>query len=147
MTIILSNCKGFSSKVTSIKHDIVENKVPDVLVLNETLLRGQRKIKMNNYVTFCKNREVTSDGKEGGKGGGVATLVASHLRHDLTKVAEGKQGDEYIVTRLGHVRPAINIVNFYGENESRAGDMKIRQTWERLTEDLEEIKMRGEVII
>ena len=144
MTIILSNCKGYSSKVASIKHDILENKVPDVLVLNETLLRGERKIKMNNYVAFCKNRAVTGDGKEGGKGGGVATLVASHLRHSLTKVAEGRQGDEYIVTRLGHVRPAINIVNFYGENESRAGEAKVRETWERLVDDLEEIKSRGE---
>jgi len=73
--------------------------------------------------------------------------VGNHLRHSLTKVAEGREGDEYVITRLGHVQPAINIVNFYGENECRAGETKIRESWERLCEDLEVIKSRGEAVI
>ena len=147
LTIVLTNCKGYTSKSASIKEDIVEKRAPDVLVLNETLLQGQRKIKVPNFISFCKNRAVTEGGKEGGKGGGVATLVGNHLRHSLTKVAEGREGDEYVITRLGHVQPALNIVNFYGENENRAGEAKIRETWERLSEDLEEIKRRGEAVI
>ena len=106
MTVMLTNCKGFTSKAASIKQ-ILEDKAPDVLVINETLLTGQRRIKMKDYVSYCKNRDV----KEGGKGGGVATLVANHLRHNLTKVGEGREGDEYLVTRLGHIQPAVNIIN------------------------------------
>ena len=41
----------------------------------------------------------------------------------------------------------INIVNLYGENESRAGERQIREAFNRLKEDLEEIKMRGEMAI
>ena len=48
ITIVLSNCKGYTSKSESIKQDIVENKAPDVLLLNETLLKGDRKVKVKN---------------------------------------------------------------------------------------------------
>ena len=129
--VMLTNCKGYTSKAASMKQ-IVESKAPDVVVINETLLSGQRKIKMPNYVAFCKNREATGAGKEGGKGGGVATLVGNHLRHNLTKVCEGKQGDEYLVMRLGHTQPAVNIINLYGGNENRLGEKKIRESWDRL---------------
>ena len=149
VSVVLTNCKGYGSKIESIKRDIIENRSPDVLLLNETLMRGERKIKMKNYVSFCKNRSVEKEKgrKEGGIGGGVATLVADHLKSGLTKVGEGRDGDEYIITRLGQTQPAINIVNFYGENESRAGERKVLESWERLRSDIEEIEERGEAIL
>jgi hypothetical protein len=53
ITIVLSNCKGYGSKQESIKQDILKAKTPDVLVLNETMLRGPRTIKVKDYVSFC----------------------------------------------------------------------------------------------
>ena len=93
-------------------------------------------------MSFCKNRD---DNKEGG---GVATLVAEHLRPNTVKVGEGKEGDEYVITRLDHVTPAVNIVNIYGDVESRAGGKdKILEKWTRLMKDVKEIKDRGEGIL
>ena len=69
--------------------------------------------------------------------------MASYLRQNPVKVGEGKEGDEYIVVRLDHVQPALNIVNIYGENEKRAGELRILESWLRLKNDLEEIKKTG----
>ena len=77
----------------------------------------------------------------------MATLVAGHLRHNVVKTGEGKEGEEYVITRLNHIRPALNIVNIYGENEKRAGAIQILESWLRLMKDLEEMKRRGEMIL
>ena len=152
ISIVLTNCKGYSSKEESIRKDIVEQLAPDVLLINETLLTGPRQIKSKDYLVYCKNRqEKDKEEKERkggeGAGGGVATLISKQLQASTIKAGEGRQGDEYIITRLSHVRPALNIVNIYGENENRAGHMKILESWIRLKEDLAEINGRGEHIL
>ena len=89
------------------------------------------------YMSFSKNRD---DSKEGG---GVATLVADYLRPDTVKVGEGTEGDEYVIVRLGHVIPAVNIVNIYEDIESRAGgNYNILEKWMRLRKAVKEIKTR-----
>ena len=50
----------------------------------------------------------------------------------ITIRAEGTDGDEYIITRLDHVIPAINIVTVYGDQESRVGKDSILSSWLRL---------------
>ena len=47
----------------------MENKAPDVILINETLLFGPRKIMSKDYISFCKNRE-QKETKGGGVGGG-----------------------------------------------------------------------------
>ena len=42
---------------------------------------------------------------------------------------------------------ALNVVNVYGENESRAGSQRILEAWIRLKDDLDKIKKRGEMIL
>ena len=140
--VMLSNTQGYISKKASIDK-IVATKLPDVYCINETALKGQRKIKVQNYFSFCKNREKHM--------GGVATLVASYLRPNTVKVAEGRENDEYIITRLDNVTPPINIVNIYGEQEK--GDeesdkrTKILESWKRLLEDIDEIEKRQEHVL
>ena len=75
---------------------------------NETALKGKRKINIKNYFSFCKNREKHM--------GGVATVVSNHLRSHTAKVAEGREGDEYIITRFDQVHPPLNIVNIQGQS-------------------------------
>ena len=87
--VLHSNCHGFISKQPSID-DIILNKSPDVYLFNETALKGRRKISIKNYFSFGKNREKHM--------GGVATVVANHLRQHAVKVAEGREGDEYLIT-------------------------------------------------
>ena len=44
------------------------------------------------------------------KAGGICTAVANNLKPYVVKVKEGDDDDEYLITRLDHVRPALNIV-------------------------------------
>ena len=104
ISIVLTNCKGYTSKEESIKKDIMEGKATEVILLNETLLTGPRKIKSDNYLAFCKNRERKESkkgdkgGSEEGAGGGVATLIAKHLGSNTVRAGEGREGDEYLIT-------------------------------------------------
>ena len=51
--------------------------------------------------------------------GGVCTAVKNTLKSHTVKVKEGEDKDEYIITRLDHIKPAINIINIYGGIEDR----------------------------
>ena len=55
LKIYFNNIRGFPSKSESLKN-ILENKVKaDIVLLNETGLRGNSKINIKNYVSFTKN--------------------------------------------------------------------------------------------
>ena len=104
ITIIQTNCYGYTSKKESFDDIVKENAPdPDIVVIQETALKEKEKKKIKDYFSFCKNREKEK--------GGVGTLVADYLKSDTTKVAEGTDGDKYLIKRLDHVIPAINIVN------------------------------------
>ena len=79
--------------------------------------------------------------------GGVATFVANDLKQNAVKVKDGVDNDEYLVTRLDHVSPAINIMNVYGGQESRMTKQEIQNNWIRMKAEIREIKDRGEGIV
>ena len=58
----------------------------------------------------------------------MSTVVANHLKHSTMKVTEGKEDDEYIVTRLDNTVPAVNIINIYGNQESRTNEGEIERS-------------------
>ena len=136
--IIQTNCDGFTSKKESFD-DIVEVENPDVLVINETALKGNRKVKIPHHFSYTKNREKNK--------GGVATVIANYLKTNTVKVGEGKEGNEYLITRFDHTVPAINLINIYGEQEGRTPAIEIEKGWLRLKSDIEEIESRSEAII
>ena len=110
MKTIQSNCDGYLSKTESIT-EIINNESPDVMLLNDTALKGNRKINIPNHFSFTKNRVKAK--------GGVATVVANYLKPNTVKVSEGQEHDEYIISRFDHMIPAINVINIYGEQEGR----------------------------
>ena len=63
------------------------------------------------------------------------------------KVGEGREGDEYIISRFDHVIPAVNIVSIYGQQESRSSKEEIFKSWLRLRDDLLRIENSGEGIL
>ena len=138
LRILHSNCDGYTSKKGSID-DIVSDRQIDILLLNETALKGKRKVKMKNFFSYSKNRMKAK--------GGVATVISNHLKQNAVKVTEGKEGDEYIITRLDHVLPPVNIINIYGQQESRTSKQEIFESWTRLREDLVQIENSGEGIL
>ena len=136
--VLHMNCDGYTSKKECIE-DIVNERQTDVLLLNETNLKGKRKVRMKKYFSFCKNRVKAK--------GGVATIIANHLKQNTVKVAEGREGDEYIITRLDHVVPPVNIVNIYGQQESRTPKERILESLMSLREDLVRVESNGEAAL
>ena len=57
--------------------------------------------------------------------GGVATAVNDEHSAFALKVAEGVN-EEFIVTRHNNFQPALNVINFYGKQESRQTIEEIR---------------------
>ena len=56
---------------------------------------------MKNFFSFSKHRVKAK--------GGVATVISNNLKPNTVRVAEGREDDEDIITRLDHVLPPINI--------------------------------------
>ena len=137
LTILNNNVCGWNSKKASVPN-ILENLKPDVCTFQETGLMGTNQIKIKNYHTSLRNRKNLK------KMGGVATAVKSYLKQHTVKVTEGENEDEYLITRLGHLNPPLNIVNIYGGIESRIGNQEILESWGRIKLELDKIKNRNE---
>ena len=67
--------------------------------------------------------------------GGVATCIDNKEAYNALKVTEGANDDEYIVTRHSQFITPINILNVYGETESRATNTEIKDRWERILKE------------
>ena len=102
LKLIQTNMDGYTSKKESLC-EIVNSENPDVITINDTALKGNLKVKIPEYFCFAKNREKNK--------GGVATVVAEYLKPNPTKVVDGREGDEYIVTRFDITVPAFNLVH------------------------------------
>ena len=136
--IIHSNTDGYKSKKESI-NEIADKESPDIMTLNDTNLKGNLKVKVPGYFSFNKNREKYK--------GGVATVIANYLKHNTMKVAEGKEEDEYIITRIDNTIPEINIINIYGTQESKTSKDEIEHGWYRLLKEIHDIENRNEAVI
>ena len=97
------------------------------------------KVKVQGYFSYDKNGEKFK--------GGVSTVIANHLKHNSMKVTEGKEDDEYLVTRFDHTIPAINIVNIYGKREAKTSNDEIEKSWFRLMKDVKEIEDKNEALL
>ena len=79
--------------------------------------------------------------------GGVATFVANELKQNTVKVKEGLDNDEYLITRLDHVSPPVNILNVYEGQETRMSKQEILDNWINIKAEITEIKNGGEGLI
>ena len=74
----------------------------------------------------------------------MCTAVKNVLKPYTVTIKEGADNDEYLVTRIDKYKPAINIINVYGGQESRMEKQEVLESWGRLKNELEEIKQRDE---
>ena len=80
--------------------------------------------------------------------GGVATLIAEYLKNNTIKVEEGiNDYEEFILTRLNHVSPPINILNIYGAQESRYCKFDMEKLIFNLQNIIDNIEDRGEHLL
>ena len=76
LKILHSNIDGYISKNESV-NEIIQQVNHDVFPLNETALKGRRKIDTSGYISFEKNRLNNK--------GGVATSIAEYLKKNTVK--------------------------------------------------------------
>ena len=103
------NLQSVNGRLVSLQAT-VNNKDVDILICNETNLKGTNKLNLEGYMNFNRNRKNAIMG-------GISTSVKDKYRNTTLKVSEGKTV-EYMVTRHGQFAPAINVINVYGSQES-----------------------------
>ena len=89
-----------------------------------------------SYISWSKNRT-------GQAGGGVATAVARAYMDKTGGAGEGSEDDEYLITRIATFKPALNVINYYGE-QRKTSKQEVEEKWQRLCKDLENIRARNE---
>ena len=65
----------------------------------------------------------------------------------MLKVSEGKKNNEFIVTRHSQFKVPINIINIYGDIESRTPVDVIDNKWEEILKEISKIEAREELLI
>ena len=133
---MLVNLRGYRSKETSLKKILTKVR-PSMIAMTKTLLSGNRKVALPPYVSWDKQR------KEKG-GGGVSTAVSSEYSNYTVGAGEGREDDEYLITRVEGFKPALTVINCYGE-QRKTGKEIVEEKWERLRRDMEDIRARGEL--
>ena len=77
-------------------------------------------------------------------------MVEDSLKQQCVQVTEYSEGDEFLIVRLEHVEPALNIINFYGMIEGREGEegkKKVMDSWTKLKKELLLIEGRSEAVV
>ena len=116
---------------------ILETVRPNVVTLNETLYVNKKKLKIEGYTTYNRNRQNVN-------GGGIATAVIQDEAKHALKVKEGEERDEFLITKHSQFSVPINVFNIYGEVESRAKNTDIEDRWYRILSELKKIELLGE---
>ena len=94
-------------------------------LLNETHLKKNKKPKIYGYYSYALNRTDKSMG-------GVATCIANKEVANTVSMKYGEGDNEFIITRHNQFCIPINIINVYGEQESRAGKEDVENRWNRM---------------
>ena len=67
---------------------------------------------------------------------GVCTAVQNALKPQTVKIKEGENGNEFLVTRIDKVKPAINIINVFGKTEDRMEDIEVLESWGKIKREI-----------
>ena len=79
--------------------------------------------------------------------GGVSTLTMIKDKDKFTKICEGNQKDEFFITRHTNFLKPLNVMNIYGEQESRCSKVEVAEKWERILAEIMKITKRNELLL
>ena len=134
-SVMLVNLRGFRSKRQSLKK-IISTEKPSMVAINESQLTGRMQVSLKPMVCWSKNRE--SKG-----GGGVATAVSPVYRDSTIGAGESEGENEYVITRVSSFSPALNVINYYGEQRKTSKE-NVEKNWRLLVKDMTKIRARKE---
>merc|ERR1711954_341523 len=110
LSILLTNFQTAKSRQSSLQATANSLDI-DIVLANETNLKKDDKFQLEGFLCFSRNRKNSNFGRS-------ATCIRDKYSIETLKVSEGNN-DEYLITRHGQFKPAINIINLYGKQESR----------------------------
>ena len=134
-----NNIRGFNSKKVSLLATVKKINA-NVITLNETGLKKNKKLSIPGFYTYNTNRVDENMG-------GISTSMKDDEKCDVIKTFEGENKDEILITRHSQFSPPISIINIYGEIEGRSKNEEIEERWNRYLEKIAEIESKDENII
>ena len=134
-TLYHLNFRGYNSKRISFEAilDTFDNK-PNYLNICESNFVSEKKMKIPGYQSYSRNRRDRMSG-------GIVSSVLLEDSHNCLKVSEGKDANEYILTRHSQFHPPINVLNVYGAQENRTPVEIIKKHWDDLVEEIVKMKL------
>ena len=58
------------------------------------------------------------------------------FKNHAVAAGEGENDDEFLITRHSQFQTPINVINVYGEIESRSSNKEIEERWQRILEKI-----------
>ena len=118
-SIFHTNIRAYNSKKKSFL-SIINGVSPSVITLNDVGYKKDKKLNVPGH--YCYNRNRVSENM-----GGVATCIKNDEKNYAIKTDEGSGKDEFIISRHSKFQKPINVINCYGEIESRSSKMILRK--------------------
>ena len=134
-----ANVRGIRGKRSClIEH--LHNENPCIFLLTETLLQTNNDLKFTGYTFFGRARN-------NGKGGGVGMLVRNDLKHIVTPhISDRPIEIIWISIKQKNCHPIL-IGCYYGKQESRCSKAEIDEEMNLLSEEIQEFKHEGEILM
>ena len=135
------NIRGYNSKRVSLESILSSlNPPPNLLVVSESHLKFENKVKIPGYYSYSRNRKDKIQG-------GIITAIKEDEAKECLKVSEGQNTNEYLVTRHNKFQIPINVINVYSCQENRTSVNQIREEWQEIVEEIIKIETKKEHII
>ena len=92
------------------------------------------------YVTYTRNRH-------GRLSGGIATSIKTEDAPNCIRIDEGREDNEFLVTRHSQFVIPINVINWYGQQECRLSKETIENHWNEILDVLGKIEAKNERVV
>ena len=115
--IIQCNIRGVNANKDNLEHYLMEHDFPEVVTLNETMLRNDKNIKINGYYCAARREPIGTSGKHGSM-----ILVRETVQEVVELDFLRNQFNEEVIgiEIMGNAgRPGLNIVTYYNPPGNR----------------------------
>ena len=92
------------------------------------------------YLTYTRNRCNQSSG-------GISTSIITSEASDCVRVEEGKDNNEFLLTRRSQFDRPINVLNLYGQQECRMTKEEVENHWTEVLEVITRVEAREELLV
>ena len=113
----MNNVRGLQSKIDTVTNILIENSI-DVAVISESQCKGNKNLKIPNYVCYFRNRELRDKG-------GICIYVHEKLANGVMKLEQGLEHNEYFILKFENCEPNLIIICYYGVIEGQFNNDQI----------------------